>query len=259
MNFRPCIDIHQGAVKQIVGGTLSDSDSGSLVTNFESKKPPSYYAGLYRGDTLYGGHVIMLGPGNEKAACEALSAFPRGLQAGGGIRPDNAAAFLDAGASHVIVTSYIFDDKAISRSKLHKMVAAVGKKRLVIDLSCKKTNNRYVVVTRRWQDRTSVELTKETLEFLAEYCDEFLVHAADVEGRRAGVEHGLVKLLGSFSPIPVTYAGGIRSIDDMDRICTEGAGRVDATIGSALDIFGGTVSYRKVVEWHNAHSARPAE
>jgi phosphoribosylformimino-5-aminoimidazole carboxamide ribotide isomerase len=206
---------------------------------------------MYKTDGLAGGHVIMLGPGNEQAALRALAAFPGGLHAGGGITPDNAHEYLDAGASHVIVTSFVFKNGIIDYGNLGAMVRSTGKSRLVLDLSCKYIENGYYIATDRWQKLTTVSLSAMTLEELALHCDEFLVHAVDVEGKQGGIDGRLVALLSAASPIPVTYAGGVRSIADLDEINITGKGRVDATIGSALDIFGGPLSYRQVVEWHN--------
>lgn len=252
MKFRPCIDLHNGRVKQIVGATLCDTDFSSLLTNFESDRPSSYYAGLYKRDSLKGGHVIMLGQGNERAAEEALAAFPGGFHVGGGITPQNAGRFLDAGASHVIVTSYVFSNGAILWNNLDTLVNAIGKQRLVLDLSCKRKDGLYYVVTDRWQRFTAVTIAGDTITKLSAYCDEFLVHAADVEGKKSGIDEELVKLLGEKAAIPVTYAGGIRSIADLDRIDQLANGAVDATIGSALDIFGGELSYEAVVAWHKS-------
>jgi phosphoribosylformimino-5-aminoimidazole carboxamide ribotide isomerase len=253
MKFRPCIDIHDGKVKQIVGSSLSEE--GALpVTNFETHLSPAHFAGMYREDGLFGGHVIMLGPGNENAAKEALAAFPGGLHAGGGIDPDNALGFLSAGASHVIVTSFVFSNGHINRENLQTMMEKTGKNRLVLDLSCKKQNNGYFVATDRWQKLTGVALSAQTLGGLARYCDEFLVHAVDVEGKQEGVDAGLVALLAEASPIAVTYAGGVRSLADLEIIRREGKGRVDATVGSALDIFGGPLPYRDVVKWHRQNN-----
>jgi phosphoribosylformimino-5-aminoimidazole carboxamide ribotide isomerase len=254
MKFRPCIDLHQSKVKQIVGSTLSDADDAGLITNFQSDRPSSFYARLYRDDELAGGHVIMLGPGNQDAALGAIREFPKGLQVGGGINPDNAAGFLDAGASHVIVTSFVFNDGKVDQTRLASMIKCVGKSRLVIDLSCRKKNDDYLITTDRWQKFTSVAICQTTLQDLARSCDEFLVHAADVEGKQQGIDEQLVSLLGSASPIPVTYAGGIRSLEDLQRIADLGGNRVDFTIGSALDIFGGTLKYREVVDWCKDHT-----
>ncbi|MBD3240715.1 MAG: phosphoribosylformimino-5-aminoimidazole carboxamide ribotide isomerase [Chitinivibrionales bacterium] len=253
MRFRPCIDLHRGRVKQIVGATYRDADEG-LVTNFDTDRPARAFAEMYRSDGLTGGHVIMLGPGNEDAALSALSAFPGGLQVGGGITPENAARFLDAGASHVIVTSYVFREGVIDWKRLEAMVQAVGGAKLVLDLSCKKFDNRYLVVTDRWQRVSNVAIDRELLDGLAESCDELLVHAAHVEGRREGVDTALVELLAASAPLPVTYAGGIRSLEDLDTISEAGDGRIDATVGSALDIFGGSLPYREVVAWHHRHA-----
>jgi phosphoribosylformimino-5-aminoimidazole carboxamide ribotide isomerase len=253
MKFRPCIDLHEGLVKQIVGTTLEADDTGGLVTNFETELSPAHFARMYKNDGLLGGHVIMLGPGNEDAAIQALREFPGGFHVGGGITPHNAEKFLKEGASHVIVTSCIFKDGRIYWENLETMVSAVGKDRLVLDLSCMRQGDAYFVATHRWQRLTTVTVSRETLETLGAYCDEFLIHAAHVEGRQKGIDGELVTLLGAHSPRPVTYAGGICSLKDLDAVLARGNGRVDATIGSALDIFGGDLSYKSVVEWHNRH------
>ena len=249
MRFRPCIDLHQGKVKQIVGGTLRDGDADQPVTNFETERSSADYARMYRDDDLPGGHVIMLGPGNEEAARSALRTYPGGLQAGGGINPENASQYLGAGASHVIVTSYVFRDGQVHYGNLERLVAAVGSQRLVLDLSCRKRGDAYLVATDRWQKFTDVEVDQGSLQHLAGHCAEFLVHGVDVEGKQQGMEHDLIEKLGEWSPIPVTYAGGATSLDDLDLVKSLGRGRVDLTIGSALDIFGGSVPYREVVEW----------
>jgi phosphoribosylformimino-5-aminoimidazole carboxamide ribotide isomerase len=251
MKFRPCIDLHQGKVKQIVGSTLKED--GQAKTNFETDARPSYFAELYKKAGMHGGHVIMLGPGNEEAALDAISAFPGGFHIGGGINPSNAKKYLDAGASHVIVTSYVFKDGKIDFDRLTEIVDVVTKNRLVLDLSCKKksVDGPFYVVTDRWEKFTDFELTKENLDLLAKYCDEFLIHAVDVEGKRQGMIEDLVKILGEWSPIPVTYAGGARSLEDLDLARELGKGRVDITIGSALDIFGGDLEWAKVCEWND--------
>ena len=251
MKFRPCIDLHQGKVKQIVGSTLRED--GEAKTNFETDAKSSYFAELYQKAGMKGGHVIMLGPGNEDAALEALSAFPGGLQVGGGINPTNANKYLDAGASHVIVTSFVFKEGKVDFDRLKQLVDIVSKERLVLDLSCKKktVDGPFFVVTDRWEKFTEFALTKENVELLAEYCDEFLVHAVDVEGKREGMIEDLIQVLGEWSPIPVTYAGGARSVDDLDLANKLGKGRVDITIGSALDIFGGDLKWVDIVDWNN--------
>ncbi|MBN1127382.1 MAG: phosphoribosylformimino-5-aminoimidazole carboxamide ribotide isomerase [Chitinispirillaceae bacterium] len=255
MLFRPCIDLHQGKVKQIVGSTLNDRRDRP-VTNFESDRPPAYYARLYREEGLSGGHVIMLGPGNEDAAVAALREFPGGLQVGGGIRPDSAAAFLDQGASHVIVTSYVFSEGEVRWDGLEAMEKMVGKKRLVLDVSCRRFDGKYVIATNRWQTMSGVALSRELLERLAGRCDEFLVHAVDVEGKRQGIDGDLVAFLAEASPIVTTYAGGIRSIEDLEAVWRRGKGRVDATIGSALNVFGGALKLEEVVAWHRKRNPR---
>jgi phosphoribosylformimino-5-aminoimidazole carboxamide ribotide isomerase len=254
--FRPCIDLHEGRVKQIVGGSLSDSGSG-LRTNFVSERPASWFAELYRKDDLRGGHVIMLGPKNDEAARGALGAWPGGLQIGGGINAQNAEAWLDAGASHVIVTSWVFRDGKLDWTRLRELVALVGRKRLVLDLSCRQRGDDYFVVTDRWQKFTDMIVNAETLETLAKECDEFLIHAVDVEGLCQGIDARLVEKLGQWSPIPTTYAGGAKSMDDLRAVSQLSGGRVGLTIGSALDIFGGSgVRYEDAVAFNRAASGR---
>lgn len=248
MEFRPCIDIHNGKVKQIVGSSLTDTGSSPSV-NFESTQTSSFYSNLYKKDKLSGGHIIKLGPNNEVAAISALKAWPGGLQIGGGIDSDNAKSYLDAGASHVIVTSYVFKDGEINFDNLYKLVNVVGRERLVLDLSCKERAGDYYIVTDRWQKFTDVKLNRESLELLGSYCDELLIHAASVEGKMMGPDLELVKLLGDSSPVTVTYAGGITSINDLENIKIEGKNRVNVTVGSALDIFGGTLPYKDVVNF----------
>jgi phosphoribosylformimino-5-aminoimidazole carboxamide ribotide isomerase len=256
--FRPCIDLHEGKVKQIVGGSLG-GDPAALRTNFISEWPARWFAELYRRDDLRGGHVIMLGPGNETAAREALAAFPGGMQIGGGINPDNARSFLDAGASHVIVTSWIFREGQLDEARLRPLAAALGKKKLVLDLSCRVIDGDYFVMTDRWQKFTALKVEERTLRELARWCDEFLVHAVDVEGLCRGVDLELVRRLGRGSPIPVTYAGGASELRDLEEVARAGAGRVDLTIGSALDIFGGSgVRYEEAVAF-NRRNARPVK
>lgn len=249
MKFRPCIDLHQGVVKQIVGGTLRDNQDP--LTNFIATQPPSYYAKLYQKDGLTGGHVIMLGPGNEEAAREALGAWPGNLQVGGGINSSNAKSWLEAGASGVIVTSYVFRDGVVDFSRLNEMLQAVGEEHLILDLSCRKREDRYWVTTNRWQQFTDVAICSENLDRLANYCSEFLIHAADVEGLRQGVDVTLARLLGDSVKIPTTYAGGVRSLEDMNLIKEAGRSRLDVTVGSALDLFGGSLSYQEVVRLNN--------
>ncbi len=259
MQFRPCIDLKDGRVVQIVGGSLRDGAQASVQTNFETDRSPADFARLYQRDGLRGGHVIALGPGNEEAALAALRAYPGGLQMGGGVNPTNAQHYLDAGASHVIVTSYLFQQGQLDFERLRALVALVGRERLVLDLSCRRRDGQYWVVTDRWQTFTSVAVNAATLALLAEQCAEFLVHGVDVEGLRLGIEEDLVALLGTHSPLPVTYAGGARTLDDLDLVHDVGQGRVNLTIGSALDIFGGAVAYRDVVAWHREHQTATGE
>ncbi len=254
--FRPCIDLHEGKVKQIVGGTLSDA-AEDLHTNFVSDRPPAWFAELYRRDGLTGGHVIQLGPGNEAAAREALAAWPGGLQLGGGVTDANARDWLDAGASHVIVTSWIFREGRIDRKRLSQLVALLGRNRLVLDLSCRVRDGRYFVVTDRWQKFTDTVLSGETLQDLAQHCDEFLIHAVDVEGKCQGIDLELVTKLAQWTPIPVTYAGGASSLTDLEQVQAVGKGRIHLTIGSALDIFGGSgVRYDDAVDFNRRAGQR---
>lgn len=237
--FRPCIDLRGGKVVQIVGGTLSDHGEG-VRTNFVSEKPPQWFAELYRRDGLRGGHVIALGPGNGAAAREALAAWPGGLQFGGGVTLDNAAAWLDAGASHVIVTSWVFREGRLDEARLQELASRVGRERLVLDLSCRKRGDDYYVVTDRWQKFTDLRLSRAAFADLEARCAEFLVHAVDVEGLCRGIDDGLVAKLADWTSWPTTYAGGAKSLDDLRRVQQLGQGRIHLTIGSALDIFGGT-------------------
>lgn len=254
MKFRPCIDIHNGKVKQIVGGSLRD-EGNAARENFVSEQDGAYYARLYKERGLSGGHVILLNPENSEyyketkaqALC-ALRAWPGGLMLGGGIRPDNAAEFLDAGASHVIVTSWVFRQGKLCWEHLEEMVRAVGRERLVLDLSCRKKNGSYYIVTDRWQNFTEVQVNGETLAALGGCCDEFLIHAVDVEGKASGIERELVRLLGQMGDFPITYAGGVGSYGDLEELGREGRGRLDVTIGSALDLFGGPMEFARVLE-----------
>lgn len=250
-HFRPCIDLHQGKVKQIVGGSLNDKGAD---TNFVSAYDAAHYATLYKQHALKGGHVIALGPGNKDEAIKALSAWPQGLQFGGGVNETNAAEFLEAGASHLIVTSYIFEQGEISADRIEKIKRETGKEKLVLDLSCRRTDSGWNIATDRWQTITKTQITKETLSELAAHCDEFLIHAADVEGLQAGIDQDLVKLLGEISPLPMTYAGGARSLKDLQLVHTLSNGNVDLTIGSALDIFGGKgVTLEECIEWNKTN------
>ena len=257
MKFRPCIDIHNGKVKQIVGGSLCD-EGDKAKTNFASELDAAYYAKMYQRDGLKGGHIILLNPPSseyyketKKQALSALRAYPKGMQVGGGITAENAEEYLDAGASHVIVTSYVFQNGMFHRENLEKLVDAVGKKHLVLDLSCRKKDGDYYIVTNRWQTFTEVKLNENTLNGLSDYCDEFLVHGVDVEGKASGVELGLVEILGNWNGTKITYAGGIGSIEDLEKFREAGHGRLDYTIGSALDLFGGTIPYREIVKSSN--------
>jgi phosphoribosylformimino-5-aminoimidazole carboxamide ribotide isomerase len=248
MEFRPCIDLHEGKVKQIVGSSLTD-DCSSVKTNFVSPYTPEYYARMYFEDHLTGGHVIMLGRNNTASAKAALSAFPGGLQIGGGINNDNAQEWLDCGAAKVILTSFIFSGGELNLDNLSEIFRIVGRDRLVLDLSCRFFNGEYFIVTDRWQKYTSIKVDADILNFLSQYCSEYLIHAVDVEGKQAGIDVKLLEIIGRHSPIDAVYAGGICSFNDIDTIWQKGQGRVSFTIGSALDIFGGNLSYREVINY----------
>ena len=253
--FRPCIDLHQGVVKQIVGGSLRDDGAGP-VENFVSDRPPGWFAATFRDNQLTGGHVIKLGPGNDAAAREALAAWPGGLQIGGGIHEGNAAEWLDAGASHVIVTSALFDAAGkFLEETLRSLVGKIGREKLVIDLSCRRSAAGWTVAMNRWQTLTDLDVTEGTLDRLAPYCDEFLVHAADVEGLCGGIDADLVALLGNWGKCPVTYAGGAAAWADLLLVEQSGRGLVDVTVGSALDLFGGKgLCYRDLVAWNGRNA-----
>jgi len=246
MRFRPCIDLHEGKVKQIIGETLDRSEQ-AVVENFVSDEEPAYYAKMFAEDHLLGGHVIMLGQGNEQAAIQALQAYPGGLQIGGGITAENAAIYLEQGATHVIVTSYIFQKGQLNMRNLDRIISEIGSEKLVIDLSCKQIGNEWKVATDRWTMISDVEVNQKNIKELERYCDEFLIHAVDVEGKKEGFQEQLVQFLAESVSIPTTYAGGIRTLDDLDLFYDLSSGKLDITVGSALDIFGGQLPYRAVV------------
>ena len=267
MQFRPCIDIHNGKVKQIVGSSLKDVNN-EAIENFVSEQDAPFYAKMYQADGVTGGHIILLNAADstyyeatKAQAMAALSAYPGGLQVGGGITAENAKQYIDAGASHVIVTSYVFKDGKINYENLDKLVAAVGKEHLVLDVSCRYVDEAkagalfandeaqmgYYIVTDRWQKFTTERVTPELLDALSAYCDEFLVHAVDVEGKQNGIEETLIAILGDWGKIPITYAGGVRCFEDIEKIYALTGGKVNVTIGSALDLFGGTLKYKEVL------------
>lgn len=255
MRFRPCIDIHNGKVKQIVGGSLTDRQD-QAVENFVSEKDGSWFADLYREKGLKGGHIILLNSvsspyyeATKEQAIRALRAWPGGMQVGGGITAENASEFLKAGAEKVIVTSYVFKNGQIYWENLRRLTETVGAKRLVLDLSCRRKDDRYMIVTDRWQKFTDVCLDEGLLEQLSAYCSEFLVHAVDVEGKSAGIEVPVVRLLASHSGTVSTYAGGVGSFADLETLKKVGNNRVDVTIGSALDLFGGSMSFADVLDF----------
>lgn len=255
MKFRPCIDIHNGAVKQIVGGSLKD-EADSAKDNFVSELKADFYADMYKKSGITGGHIIILNKSDSQyydadlaQAKLALNTYPNGLQIGGGITADNAKEFLDMGASHVIVTSYVFKDGKVNYDNLMGLVEAVGKERLVLDLSCRKKDGKYYIVTDRWQNYTDEVLCSDTLDKLSKYCSEYLIHAVDVEGKAQGIEEELVQILADWGKIPMTYAGGVGSFQDLLKLKELGKDKLDVTIGSALDIFGGNMIYEEVISF----------
>ena len=254
MEFRPCIDIHNGQVKQIVGGSLKDRGD-QATENFVADKGADYYARLYQKYGIKGGHIILLNPvsseyyeATRRQAMQALAAYPQGLQIGGGIHAENACEYLDAGASHVIVTSYVFKDGRINMEHLQKIYQTVGREHLVLDLSCRKKEDAYYIVTDRWQNYTEEIINEKTLDMLMAYCDEFLIHAVDVEGKAQGIETERAAQLGDWGKMPITYAGGVHTYDDIDLLKKLGKGKIHVTIGSALDIFGGSLSFEEVIK-----------
>lgn len=257
MEFRPCIDIHNGKVKQIVGGSLKD-EGNQVKENFVAEQDAAYFAEFYKKDKIRGGHIILLNPSDssyyketKRQALLALHTYPGGMQVGGGIHAENAKKFIEAGASHVIVTSYVFKDGKVNYNNLEKILAAVGKEHLVLDLSCRKKDGDYYIVTDRWQKFTEEKITPELLDKLKEYADEFLVHAVDVEGKASGIEVPLAEMLGDWGRIPITYAGGVGSFEDLKQLKEHGKGRLNVTIGSALDLFGGRMAYKEVLQYIN--------
>lgn len=257
MEFRPCIDIHNGKVKQIVGGSLKD-EGNQAKENFVAEQDAAYFAEFYKKDKIRGGHIILLNPSDssyyketKRQALLALHTYPGGMQVGGGIHAENAKEFIEAGASHVIVTSYVFRDGKVNYNNLEKILAAVGKEHLVLDLSCRKKDGNYYIVTDRWQKFTEEKITPELLDKLKEYADEFLVHAVDVEGKASGIEVPLAEMLGDWGRIPITYAGGVGSFEDLKQLKEYGKGRLNVTIGSALDLFGGRMAYKEVLQYIN--------
>lgn len=258
MEFRPCIDIHNGSVKQIVGSSLRDTGN-QVIDNFVSEQDGAFYAKLYKEAGIKGGHIILLNPTSSEyyeqtkaQAILALQEYPQGLQIGGGITADNAQEFIDLGASHVIVTSYVFKDGKVNYDNLKKLYEIVGKEHLVLDISCRYKEDGYYIVTDRWQKFTEEKVTYELLDKLSQYCDEFLIHAVDVEGKASGIEEELAKLVGNWGKIPITYAGGVHNFEDLDKLYKLGENKLNVTIGSALDLFGGSMEYLKVIDFCKA-------
>ena len=252
MRFRPCIDIHNGSVKQIVGGSIEGTDK-NIVENFVSEQDAAFYANMYKEMGITGGHIVILNDIHspyydltKEQALLALETYRGGMQVGGSIDPKNAFGYLDAGATHVIVTSYVFNNGIINMDNLKYLTNRVGKERIVLDLSCRKVDGKYYVATNRWQTLTNVEVTEKLFYDLEQYCDEFLIHAVDVEGKAKGIEENVASILGKLEGMKVTYAGGISNFEDLDKLKNIGNGKIDFTVGSALDIFGGTMDFKKV-------------
>ena len=252
MKFRPCIDIHSGKVKQIVGGTLTDNRDFA-EENFVSGQDAGFYARMYKEDGLTGGHVILLNgtdspyyDATKEQALLALENYRGGLQVGGGINIKNAKGYLEEGASHVIVTSFVFKDGEVNYDNLIRLSRVTGKDRLVLDVSCRKKDGKYYIVTDRWQKFTEVALSEEVFYRLSAYCDEFLIHAVDVEGKAKGIEEELAEMMGKLAGFKMTYAGGIGSMEDIEKLRNLGKGAIDFTVGSALDIFGGQLPYSEI-------------
>ncbi len=257
MKFRPCIDIHNGKVKQIVGGSLQDAGNRAKE-NFVSEMGAADYADLYKKKNLRGGHVILLNPTrseyyeeDRRQAEEALAAYPGGLQVGGGITVENAAHFIKAGASHVIVTSYVFAEGKIHFDRLEALRKEIGKEHLVLDLSCRPKEGTYYIVTNRWQKFTDQPLDEALMDELSRYCDEYLVHGVAVEGTGTGIDCELVQILSRCNKLPVTYAGGIGSFSDLEKLDSLSGGKMDFTIGSALDLFGGKMKFDEVLKHYS--------
>ena len=256
MEFRPCIDIHNGQVKQIVGSSLADEENRA-EENFVALRDAAFYARFYKQKGIKGGHIILLNPASSNyyeatraQALKALAAYPKGLQVGGGVNAENASNYLEAGASHVIVTSYVFREGRIDMEHLEKICKEVGREHLVLDLSCRMKDGEYYIVTDRWQKFTEEVVKDSILNLLKGYCDEFLIHAVDVEGKNQGIEQKLAQQLGTWCSKPdsiaITYAGGVHSYEDIDRLRDFGKNRLNVTIGSALDIFGGDLIFDEV-------------
>lgn len=255
MQFRPCIDIHNGKVKQIVGSSLRD-EGDSALENFVAGYDADYFANIYKKNKIEGAHVILLNgidspyyEETKRQALSALKAYPGHMQIGGGITAENAPAWIEAGAQKVIVTSYVFQDGKFCADRMKKLVAAVGKERIVLDVSCRKKNGAHIIVTNRWQNDTDMEVNSENLEYLSEFASEFLIHATDVEGKQGGIEQELVQMLGEFEKCPVTYAGGVHFFEDLALIAKLGRLKVHATIGSALSLYGGTMDFEQVLTY----------
>ena len=248
MKFRPCIDLHNGSVKQIVGGTLTDQNNPKV--NFFSDNSPSFFAKMFADYNLQGGHIIKLGANNDEAAKEAIKAWPKGLQIGGGITIDSAKEWLNLGASKVIITSCVFEKNNLNIKKLEKIVEEVGRENITLDLSCRKKEEKYFVVTNKWQTFTDLEVEKKSLQMLSEYCSEFLIHSVDLEGLMSGIDINLINIIKE-SPLQCVYAGGVHSFEDLDIIKEIGKDKIDVTIGSALDIYGGNLKFKEIINYFN--------
>ena len=246
MIFRPCIDLHQGKIRQIVGITLTDKAGPKI--NFSATKSVEWFVDLYKADNLQDGHIILLGEGNEKVALRAIKRWPAAFQVGGQMNIDNASFWLDKGAKKIIFTSWLIEKETIHWQRLENLAKKITPQKIVLDLSCQYFDGDYYIMTEQWKNKSKHSLGKVAAK-LADYCSEFLIHATSVEGQKKGIEKKLIKTLADYKkPAEITYAGGITTQEDIEFIIQEGQSRLFFTVGSALDIFGGTLSYRLLVD-----------
>ncbi|KAF6005708.1 hypothetical protein HII12_005282 [Brettanomyces bruxellensis] len=241
-----CIDIHGGKVKQIVGGTLNQDDTeqskntckSNLETNFVSEKSSSYYAKLYEEHGIIRTHVIKLGSleENNRVAIEALKAWPKHLQIGGGINDTNAKYWIQQGADKVIVTSWLFPKGQFDKSRLERISQLVGKEHLVVDLS--------------YFDAGGVEQGR-LLSYSRGTARNSSFMQLMLKAFCKGIDQELVAKLAEWCTSPIVYAGGAKSIDDLKLVDKLSHGRVDLTFGSALDLFGGKlVRFKDCCKWN---------
>ena len=246
MKFRPCIDLHEGKVKQIVGKTLTADAVDKPETNFISDHSAVYFADMFYRDGLTGGHVIMLGPNNEQAATEALQAFPNAFHIGGGVSLENAQFWLEKGAKAVIISSRLFNGTDFSMESLQAFTDLIGKDKIILDLSCRLVEGRFRAMTNKWNTVTNLIVDEKKIDELSTHCAEFLIHAVEIEGTGSGPDWELLNMLARCESSIITYAGGISSLNDLAAMQKLDAQHIDFTIGSALNIYGGHLSYATV-------------